>query len=376
MTQLMDASNQLVNRPADEHFASFNSMRTAAAIDQRNHREVELSVNDLRFTSLDGSIQVMRKDGGASYGMNYYSFGQLCQKVGATRTFIGSRLSPRVAVTALNDAIVRVPDEQVRLLLGTVTKAEGETTGPALRALTSTGYCRVWDADMLRECHEWLLPNGFTPALPTINTNEQRDNILGNNKPCLFRGDRDSFAFFMTPDKVQEGHGGRPVRRGVLVGNSEVGARSLWTKRFVFDDVCANFIIWGASAVKSRRIIHRGDNDAKLLKRFRDEIRKCAPELAETELQILRHANEVTFAADANKAAERLTKQFNLTRAFAEQALAWATHSENKGTNELSHAWVANGVTSAAKVTGNADALVAMAEVGGDIFAAAAGEGV
>lgn len=372
MTNLMQASSQLTSRPSDEHFASLNSMRQAAAIDQQNHREVELSINDLRFTSLDGSIQVMRRDGGASYGMNYYSFGQLCQKVGATRTFLAGRLTPSVAVTALNDAITRISDEQVKLLIGTVTKAEGETTGPALRAITSTGYCRVWDVDMLREVHEWLVPNGFEAAKPTINTNGQRDNIMGNNKPCLFRGDKDSFAFFMTPDKaVQEGHGGRPVRRGVLVGNSEVGARSLWTKRFVFDDMCANFIIWGAKAVQSRRIIHRGDNDAKLLRRFRDELRKCSPQLVEAELEILRKANEVVFAANEEKAAERLTKSFGLTQAFAADALRWARHQENAGTAELTHAWVANGVTSAAKVTGNADALVAMAEVGGDIFAAA-----
>lgn len=370
-TNLMDASSQLSNRPADEHFADFNSLRGAAAIDAANQREVELPIRDLRFTSLDGTIRVHRAAGGASYAMTHHSFGQLCQKVGARRTFLADRLTPAVAVTALNDAIVRIPEEDVQLLLGTFTGASGRRDEPVLRALTSPGYCRVWDVDMLREVHEWLLPNGFEPARPTINTNEQRDNIMGNNKPCLFRGDKDSFMFYMTPDKSQEGHGGRPVRRGVITGNSEVGARSLWTKRFVFDDVCANFIIWGAKAVKTRRIVHRGNDSAVLLKRFRDELRKCSPELVEDELQILRRANEVVFAPTLEKAEERLTKQFNLTQAFASQALAWATHAENKGTAELTHAWVANGVTSAAKLTGNADKLVEMAEVGGDIFAAA-----
>jgi hypothetical protein len=241
-----------------------------------------------------------------------------------------------------------------------------------LRAITSPTYCRVWDADLLREVHEWLLPVGFSPAKPTINTDAQQNNIHGNNKPSLFRGDRDSFSFFMT-DKTDEGHGGRPVRRGFLFSNSEVGHRAIKSSRFVFDDVCANFIIWGAEQVVEEKIIHRGGAraDANLLRRFRTALRQCTPALANEELLILRQAAEVTFAPTVEKAATRLAQQFNLTQAFAKQALAAARLDENRGLKELTHAWVANGVTSAAKATGNADSLFEFATVGGNIFAAA-----
>lgn len=371
MTEIMTASTQLVSRPADEHFPSLADMRNAAQVDQNNHREVDMPVKDLRFTSLDGSLRVMRKEGGPSYPMTHHAFGQLCNKVGATRHFLGARLTPKVAATALNDAIVGCGPEEAKLLIGTVTKADSTTTAPHLRALTSTGYCRVWDADMLHEVNEWLIPNGFEPAKPTINTDTQRNNIMGNNKPCLFRGDKDSFAFFMTPNKEdQTGHGGRPVRRGIITGNSEVGARSLWTKRFVFDDMCANFIIWGAKAIKTKRIIHRGNDDAALLRRFRNELRQCVPNLNEMEMKILNKANEVIFADSDEKAAERLTKEFGLTQAFAAQAVEFTALKENAGLKVGSHAFYANGVTSAAKKTGNADKLIEMAEVGGDIFAA------
>jgi len=372
MAELMNASDQLVTRPADEHFASFRDMQKAARTDQANHREVELPLTDLRFTSLDGTLRVMRKEGGHTYGLTHYSFGQICQAVGSRREFLGSRLSLPVAVTALNDAVQHVDDGAAKLLLGTVTNSRLETAEPVLRAITSPGYCRVWDADLLNEVNEWLLPNGFTPALPTINTDAQRNNILGNNKPCLFRGDRGTFSFYMTPEKDnQDGHGDRPVRRGVIVGNSEVGQRSLWTKRFVLDEMCANFIIWGAKVVKTQRIIHRGSSDRNLLRRFRTELRQCTPGLAKQEIEILRKANKTFFAPSTKEAAARLAKQFGLTEAFAQQALAAATDAENRGTKALTHAWIANGVTSAAKATGNADTLAAMAEVGGDIFAAA-----
>ena len=369
-TNLLDASAQLAHRPTDEHFADFATYLRAAQRDKTNSREIELDSTSLQVVAEGDKLLLGRGTG--AYGLTSYSFGRLAQIIGAPRGFLSDRLSPAVAAAAINDALQRTEKVSLKLLIGSTTDADLNGTDLKIRAITSPTYCRVWDADLLREVHEWLLPVGFKPALPTINTDSQQNNIHGNNKPALFRGDRDSFAFYMT-DKVSEGHGDRPVRRGFLHTNSEVGHRAIKTSRFVFDDVCANFIIWGAQHVVSKKIIHRGGSsaDAQLLRRFRTELRQCTPELVSTELEILRNAAVVAFAPTVEKAAERLTKQFNLTQAFAKQALEAARLEENRGLSELTHAWVANGVTSAAKATGNADSLFELATVGGDIFIAA-----
>jgi len=369
---LTDASSQLSSRPSDEHFATFADLRDAAVYDKQHSKEVNVRSHDLEVMPSGNTLRIGNRKGssGTSYDFSQFAFSKLCTMAGAPKSFLLEKLTPQTAANAINESLRRSTNEDIQLLLGSVTGSDGGHSDTKLRAITSQKYCRVWDAELLHEVNEWLLPNGFRPALPTINTNAQQENIMGNNKPCLFRGDRNSFAFFMT-DKVDEGHGGRPVRRGLLFGNSEVGNKAVTSKRFVFDDMCANFLIWNAEAVQSTRLVHRGDSSWKLIRKFRDELRRCSPELVETELEIMRNADKVLFADNKEDAAKRLQKQFNLTKAFAEQALEWANHQENDGLKWMSHAYIGNGVTSAAKVTGNADHLVEMATVGGDIFLAA-----
>ena len=238
--------------------------------------------------------------------------------------------------------------------------------------MTSPSYCRVWDADMLREAHEWALPLGYVPALPTINTNEQKQNIQGNSKPALFRGGDSSFAFLMTEKSTDFGDGSSPMRGGLMIRNSETGKASLGVMRMVFSEFCANFLIWDAKVQGSQRIIHRGRSDADLLRRFRRELQCLKPELQARELDVIAQAGKAQFASDTEVAAERLTKQFGLSQARAEAAIERASWAENRGTRKLSHLWVANGVTTLAKETTYADALTELATIGGDIVLAGA----
>ena len=70
-----------------------------------------------------------------------------------------------------------------------------------------------------------------------------RTNAKGNTKPALFRSDRDSFSFFYSDRTPHDPFGG--LRKGVMVFNSEVGAKCLGFATFLFRDVCSNFMIWG-----------------------------------------------------------------------------------------------------------------------------------
>ena len=369
-TQLLsDASRQLMSRPPDEHFSSLNDLRTAARKDMENSYTIELNIKLANIkANLGGTNFILSApDIPVGYSFNNYTFTKLCQYAGTRKDFVADRLSPDTAAKALTEALSRGNDEVVSLLIGTTTTSNLTTTPETIRAITTPSYCRVWDSEMLTEVHEWIAPNGFEPARPTINTNAQRNNIMGNNKPALFRGDRDSFIFFMT-DKTDEGHGGRPVRRGILCGNSEVGKRSLWTKRFIFDDMCANFLIWGATNIEETRIRHRGNDNASLIRRFRDELRRVVPEVVEEELNILREANKVIFAATPELAQARLTKSFGLSKELSRRVLEAASLAENEGLNPYTYAWVGNGVTSLAKNFSNADMIVKLAEIGGNIF--------
>ena len=127
-----------------------------------------------------------------------------------------------------------------------------------MRSITSESYSRVWDLNILKEVERWLLPQGYKPALPTLNTDAEQRNVFGNSKPALFRGDRDSFCFYYTePDANGADFGG--LRRGHMWWNSEVGHRSVGSADLLFRDMCSNFLIWNATDVVRRRRVHRGD---------------------------------------------------------------------------------------------------------------------
>lgn len=366
-TNLTALSRSLTTRSADEHFASFADLRTAAVQDDRNARAFDTPVNRLEVVDQDGELLVGR--GTKAYPMTQHSLQRVAQLVGTTTAFLG-RLSPRVAAIALTDALRRV-DGDVQVHLGTVTRA-GDLghDGPVARGITGTGYARVPDASILHEVNEWLLPNGFVAAQPTKNTNAQRDNIMGNNKPALFRGLSSSLWFFMAGDGEAAGAGGRPCFRGYLVGNSEVGQSSAFVSRFVFDALCANFIIWGAREMQTTRRIHRGE-PARILRDLREELRKATPEVEARELAVMARAAETSFAPDLDTAVERLIREFELSEAASKTAIMLAAAGENRGTSLLTHAWVANGVTSLAKSAANADRLAELATLGGDIYLAA-----
>ncbi len=369
-TNLLTVSHALTNRPADEHFASFADLCRAAEQDDRNARAVDVDVRSLEVVADGESLALVSKRAGRGYPMTHHSARRLATIAGGNAEFLFGRLAPKVAAIALTDALSRT-EGTVQLHLGTITRATDlGHSGPVVRGITGTGYARVGDADMLREVHEWLIPNGFAPALPTINTDEQRNNIMGHNKPALFRGLSSSLWFFMAEGDAAPGAGDRPALRGYLLGNSEVGQGSAVVSRFVFDAFCANFIVWNARDMQTVRRIHRGE-PSRILRGLREELRKATPEVQARELEVLRRAAEVEFATDLDLAVERLVKQFELSEAAAKTSLMLAAGNENRGTRPLTHAWVANGVTSFAKSSTNADRLVELATVGGDIYMAA-----
>lgn len=369
-TNLTVLSRSLTTRPADEHFATFADLRTAAATDDRNARVCTVASDSLEVVADADQLMLVSKKSGRGYPMTYHSSRRVAQLAGANADFVFGRLTPRVAAIALTDSLSRT-SEDVQLHLGTVTRSSDlGHDGPVVRGITGTTYARVSDNAILHEVNEWLLPSGFVPALPTMNTDAQRNNIMGNNKPALFRGLSSSLFFFMAEGRGGEGAGGRPCHRGVLTSNSEVGQGSVKVTRFIFDALCANFIVWGARELQTTRRIHRGE-PSRILRDVREQLRRETPEIMAAELDIMRRAAEVAFAPDLDTAVERLIKQFELSEAAAKTSLLLAAGGENRGTNALTHAWVANGVTSFAKSAANADRLVELATVGGDIYLAA-----
>lgn len=379
MTKLLtDASDQLFNRPADEHFESFDSIMTAARHSQATGEEITVAADSLIVlpgeTGQD-RYRLQLRDG-LTVDLNNYSLGQLASGARVPLPLL-ERISAKTGAQVLNESMRSGDGMTDRKALLEKVGSNGDYR---LRSLTSDSYFRVWDAQILDEIERWLLPVGYVPALPTMNTNANQDNILGNNKPALFRGDRDAFCFFYTDGESQDdGLGG--LRSGFMVKNSEVGAGAAEYTRILFRDMCANFLIWGATDVVRRRQVHRGsDNMRRFFLEMRSTIQDLSREVQGEEYAKMNKAAESAFVGDGSqtdenkaKSAQRLQRQFRVTKSVAGDAVEAALAPLNQqgrpaGTPDLSHWTIANGLTWEAKDTRYAGKLHELGRVGREVI--------
>lgn len=403
MQFLTDASKQLFSRPDDEHFDSFEAIEASARASETQGEEVSLPAKEIIVLAREhdhpqGPYAVQLTDG-RTVDPNHYSMTQLCQGAKVPMGLL-ERLTAKTGAQVLNESLQHdeVTDRRALLEHSVNGSYGGGGITTRLRAITSDSYYRVWDGDILADIKRHLLPMGFIPALPTINTDAQQRNILGNNKPALFRGDRDSFSFFYTePATVnfdtttgemkregpQDDDGLGGLRRGFMVGNSEVGARAAVYRSFYFRAMCSNFLIWDTSEVESRRQVHRGERNMRTwFLELRDTISRLSAEIGGEEMERFQRAAQQAFVRDGegtdkNKAlaAQRLNRQFRVPRSVAtdvvDAALLPINQSEDKDKPDLSLWTVANGLTWEAKDTGHAVRLLELGNVGQDVLAMA-----
>ena len=229
MTVMTLAQRELFSRAPEDHFESFEALRDDAGAQKRRCSTLDAKDDRILFSEDGMTVHF----GDAALRMTHYSLAQLAAMAKVPMPVL-ERLDGDTRAKVMNRCFPR--NRRYRTAL---------VDGDRLRAVTSDRYERVWDADVYEQIDSWLLPSGFVPALPTINTDAQGTNLLGNTKPALFRSDRDSFAFFYG-DKQPGNDGFGGLRKGVLVYNSEVGAKSFGFSTFYFREMCANFLIWDA----------------------------------------------------------------------------------------------------------------------------------
>lgn len=344
-TVLTTANHELFRRPPEEHFGSFEELRNAAAEQRRRCTEVEAREKTILFSET-GTIHF----GESTILPTPYSMSQLAAMARVPMSLL-ERIRPETRASVLNQTFPRGRKFKIGLL-----------DGDHLRAVTSDRYERVWDEELYEVLDRWLVPSGFIPAVPTLN------KPVGQMvKPALFRSDRDSFAFFYSEEVPKDAFGG--LRKGVVVYNSEVGAKCLGFQTFLFRDVCGNFLIWGAEGVEERKARHTaGVRD--LFRDFEKELQTISNQVSPLEYAIIEKASKTAFtqAGTPEMAMRRLNKEFGLRRDIVEEVLDAVTWPENPGLNTV---WgVVNGITSVAKSEPFAADRVALASAAGRLLAA------
>lgn len=354
MPPLTIAQRELFSRPPEDHFPDLASLRSAALGQKQRCAAVDARDTTVQFLPGGGAVRF----GDADLRLTHYSLAQLAGMARVPMPLL-ERLDAQTRVDVLNQTFPR--NRRYRTAL---------VDGDRLRCITSDRYERVWDADVLGEVERWLLPNGFVPARPTVNTDARGTNVLGNDRPALFRSDRDSFFFFYgDKEPGDDGFGG--LRKGIVVFNSEVGARSFGFSTFYFREMCANFLIWDATGVKARRARHTSAV-RDVVREFREDLQEAGSVLTTAELDVFERARTTRFVpkgpGEQEAAVRRLVREFRMPEADALEAVSLVRAPENPG--ELTVWGVVNGITSAAKGLAYAEGRAAQSAAASQVLVA------
>lgn len=256
--ELMQASKQWSSRPDDERFTSLTALH-ADVTDQRERSKGKVvPAKTLHFAPYDDAGMAGLTVSGAAgkaFFPTHWSFGQLATLAKAPAGYLRT-LPSAIAADNLNYGMqfAREVDD-----VGVLLEQNGVAT---MRAATGPTYGRVWNSDITAELTRrfgdgtsgaWKVPGEFGKAVEVTKANT-----------TLYKSDRDMFVFLadeqnrITIPNRRPSRGGSDgsMARGFFMWNSEVGASTWGIAMFLFDYVCCNRIVWGASGYREVKIRH------------------------------------------------------------------------------------------------------------------------
>lgn len=264
---LMQASRQWMSRPDDERFTSLTAM--AEHCSSIRSASQSMIIGSRRLTAIPVDTQGLTIEVDSQYGETeqYYptnwAFGQVAQLAEAPASYLRTIPAP-IAADCINYGLRFKRDIAD---VGVLTYSNGTSQ---LRAATGPGYGRIWNADVVSALMErfgdgvsgdaFRVPGIFGKPLDQVT---KRDTTL-------FASDRDMFVFLADENHRIEipnrrnGESGS-LARGFFVWNSEVGNKTFGFATFLFDYVCCNRIVWGASEYKQITIRHTASAPDKFL---------------------------------------------------------------------------------------------------------------
>jgi hypothetical protein len=314
---------------------------------------------------MDNDIRALQCVGpnGGPVNLTHWSFGQLSSKIGAPAGYLRS-LPGAMAADCLNYGLMRSQPEDFGVLLY-------QNGGPAeLRAVTGPSYGRIWNSTitsaLVRNFGDGItgkfrVPGEFGKAVEVTKQNT-----------TLYASDRDMFVFLADEENRIEvpnrrnGQSGE-MARGFFVWNSEVGSATFGVATFLFDYVCSNRIVWGASGFQEMRIKHTASAPDRFIEQARPALLAYANSATSGIVQGIASAKAARIGDD-DAVTEFLAKRFTRNQVGAIKAAHMA--DEQRPIETL---WdVATGVTAYAREIAYQDERVKLEREAGKILKMAA----
>jgi hypothetical protein len=166
------------------------------------------------------------------------------------------------------------------------------------------------------------------------------------------------------------------MNRGFFVSNSEVGDRAFTLTSFLYDSVCGNHIVWGASEVSEVRIVHRGRANTRWIGDLHRALVVYAGKSSDVERKLIMGAMTAEIAHDKDSVVEKLfkNKSLGVTKRNLESAYDWAVKESRLRGNVFrpNSVWgMVCGLTRVSQECGWADERVAMDQAAGKLLSMA-----
>ena len=199
-----------------------------------------------------------------------------------------------------------------------------------IRAVNGSAYSRLWDVDAFERADDVIGALGFMPSLPTRGNSYALNGNVFSNNGVLWRTNHESFGLFFDRNKEND-----PLAKtlggfvpGVVIWNSEVGARSFGYKTFYMHMGTYSILPWAPASHKRKRFVHRGDI-SKGFGEYVTMLNDTAKNYSSRYTNDIDHffvANETEFAKDEDAAKQRLTEGMKFSANDAEEIVRFATN--------------------------------------------------
>ncbi len=341
---LMEASNQWMNRPADQRFQSLGALRDSVHSRRLRSRSIDIDLPRIEASAKDGTLVI--NSALAPVTPTHWGFTQLAGWVGAPAGYL-RKLPVELSTQCLNDGIKRAPKGDT---LKFMTLNRDDSPFGDLAAVTSPTYGRIWDADVVDAAQRIVERSGGKFYNPPAYARTDEGGIardasgaLASVPSGLYGSDHDVFIFMIDGGSRLEIGPRAKLNRGFFLWNSEVGARSFGLMTFLFNEVCGNNIVWGAQNVNKLIIRHTQGGPYRFDSEAFPALRAYVESSAEVETQAIERAQVASLRSLANADADdwrtepasvigKLTaaRGMKFTASEISQAIDYANREEGK----------------------------------------------
>jgi hypothetical protein len=329
---LTRASKEWFSRPDDERYLSLDDLYEATHLRAHQSRVRTDTTRSLlvRGSEVAGGRLTVEHNELGELDPTHWSLGQLATAAHTPAKWLREIATvpagPAFAAHALNLGLRHLAASgRVQLMSRT------EEHGPGarhleLRCLVGPDYGRIYDHEVVRAVRELNADGRWrVPAASYSVQNPKRATTL-------YASDRDVFIFLVddqNPVSFEADGVKRNLFRGFMVWNSEVGSRTFGLTTFLYNFVCDNRIVWGATDVRELTIIHKKNAAERFAKEALPHLRAYADSsVREVEAQLTRAANLAVTEADSDAKVLDWLRYHHFTKKEGEAVIEMAKIEE------------------------------------------------